>query len=214
MQYIDFKDKVAVQPFFKSADLEVFEPDLQVFRNRLLRWEKQGLILKLRKGFYMLNKANRKIEPSRTFIANQLYAPSYVSLEYALNIYGLIPERVMEVTSITSKKTQHFSTPLGVFTYQHIKLACFRGFKAVKDENGKSCFIAEPEKAMVDFIYLNLNKFNSADPDIFEESYRLQNIRQLSCEKVHAFSRMFKNRRLAKASLLLCDFIKKEKHCD
>lgn len=214
MNYTDFKNKVLEQPFFRSADMETSDLNVQVFRNQLLRWENQSRILKLRKGVYMLNKNDRKIEPSRVFIANQLCIPSYVSLEYALNIYGLIPERVMQVTSITSKKTQRFSTPMGVFSYQHIKPACFRGFKVIKDENGLDYFIAEPEKALIDYIYLNLKQFKDNNLDIFEQSYRLQNIEQLSCAKIRGFARMFKNRRLSKVILLLCKFIKKEKDSD
>ena len=73
------------------------------------------------------------------------YTPSCVSLEYALGFYGLIPERVVEVTSITTKKTLRITNPVGRFSYQHVTTSAFRGFKITKDENGMDVFIAEPE---------------------------------------------------------------------
>lgn len=87
------------------------------------------------------------------FIAKEIYSPSYVSLEYALSIYGLIPERVVDVTSVTTKKPIEFKNKLGVFIYQHIKENCFTGFIEKEDENGLVYFIATPEKAVADFLY-------------------------------------------------------------
>ena len=91
-------------------------------------------------------------------------------MEYALNFYGLIPEKVADLTSVTTKKTTRFSAQEGTFIYQHIKPGAFRGFKTFKDEANLTFFMALPEKAVVDFIYLNLEKFKVADSKIFERS--------------------------------------------
>lgn len=65
---------------------------------QLSNWEKKGLIIRLKRGLYVLNENNRKIEPSRIFLANSLYSHSYVSTAYALGYYDLIPEKVEDGT--------------------------------------------------------------------------------------------------------------------
>lgn len=181
----------------------------QVFRNQLSRWLKRGLILRLRKGIYILNKDDRKIHPSRLFLANQLYFPSYVSNEYALSFYGLIPERVADLTSVTTKKTSVFKNEFGTFIYQHVKRDCFNGFTEMKDENNYTFLIAYPEKAVVDFFYFNLQNFKRDDPSVFEESYRFQNFSMLSAKKISEFAERFKNKKLADIARMFCNFIRK-----
>lgn len=211
MRYIEFKNKVLNLPLITSRDILFFEKDKQALRNQLRRWQDRGLIVKLKRGVYILNTNDRKIEPSRQFIANQLYAPSYVSLEYALYLYNLIPERVNEVTSVTTKKTTHFTNEKGVFAYQHIKPVAFKGFKSAKDENGLEFFIAEPEKAVVDFLYLNLRNFKDDSEDIFKSSYRFQNTEILNRRKIRLLAALFNNKKLKKICHSFCKFIEEEK---
>lgn len=193
-----------------SKDLVRFRKDKQVIRNHLTRRQKKGLIIKLKRGIYILNAGDRRIMPCRQFIANRLYAPSYISLEFALNFYGLIPERVTLVTSVTTRKTTQFTNDLGDFVYRYIKPRAFNGFKIVKDENELNFFIAEPEKAVVDFLYLNISVFKE-DADIFESSYRFQNIEDLSSEKIKEFASLFGSNKLKRLAGLFCKYIKKEK---
>lgn len=211
MRYTEFKNRFMRSPLILSRDISMLEKDTQVIRNQLKRWQDKGLIVKLKKGFYLLNENDRKINPSKQFIANQLYAPSYVSLEYALNFYGLIPERVADATSVTTKKTARFANKAGSFVYQHIKPSAFRGFKAVKDEYALTFFIAVPEKAAVDFFYLNLDKIRSYDRDMFENSYRFQNVEKLKQKLIMDFAGLFRSNKLTKVSRLFCEFIKEEK---
>jgi len=72
-----------------------------------------------------------------------------VSTIYALGYYDLIPEKVIDVTSVTTKKTAKFTNPFGTFIYQHLKTSLFFGFKEIEDENGFPVLIAEPEKAVL-----------------------------------------------------------------
>lgn len=110
-----------------------------------------------------------------------------MSTEYALGFYDLIPEKVEDVTSITTKKTAKFTNAFGTFLYQHVKTDLFFGFTQIEDENGFPVLIAEPEKAMLDFIYLNLQDFKDKGKDIFSLSYRLQNLDTLKKEKTNEF---------------------------
>lgn len=211
MTYNEFKNKAQQWPLIFSRDITRHEPDKQAIRNQLKRWREKNLLIKLKRGVFLLNANDRKFTPSREYIANQLYSPSYVSLEYALNRYGLIPERVSDVTSITNKKTKYFRNEIGNFTYQHIKAKAFNGFKSLKDEAGFVFFIAEPEKAVVDFCYLNLANFQGNYKMIFENSYRLQNIDILNVKKIMNFAKLFNNIKLISVSRSLCELIKKEK---
>lgn len=205
MDYTQFKNKYQYAPFILSRDEVRLEKNAQIIRNQFSRWQDKGLIIKLKRGTYLLNKNDRKINPSRLFISNQLYGPSYVSLEYALNFYGLIPERVSDVTSVATRKTIRFQNELGVFTYQRIKPQAFRGFRKNVDEAGLPYFIAEPEKALLDFLYLNLNKFPRDLKDLFEISYRFQNLDILRKRKIVELAEMFNNHKLMKIVGGFCD---------
>lgn len=145
-----------------------------------------------------MNEEDRKINPSRTFLANQLVSPSYLSTEYALFFYGLIPEKVEDITSVTTKKTTLIRNSFGVFRYQHLNTKCFLGFEQVEEKGGFSFLIATPEKAIVDFLYLNLANFKPQDQDIFRLSYRIQNTQDLSKKKLRDFAKIFNNQKLIK----------------
>lgn len=211
MNYNEFKNAVQHWPLIFSRDLTLHQPDKQVIRNQLERWHLKKLLIKLKRGVFLLNQNDSKVKPSRTYIANQLYTPSYVSLEYALNYHNLIPERVVDVTSVTTKKTLRLKSEIGAFIYQHIKPAAFRGFRGLKDEAGLIFFIAVPEKALVDFCYLNLRKFQGDYKAAFEESYRLQNVEALNTKRIAHFAELFDNQKLISVSQSLCDFINEEK---
>ena len=208
MNYAEFKNKTEKWPIIFSQDLMPHRGDKQIIRNQLERWRVRKLLIKLRRGAFLLNTTDRKGDPSRTYIANQLYGPSYVSLEYALQFYGLIPERVNDLTSVTTRKTMRFTNEIGTFIYQHIKPKVFRAFKMLKDETGLVFFIAEPEKALIDFFYLNLNKLQTEDEKIFEESYRLQNLEVLKMKKVMEFAEFFDCDKLVRVSRSFCRFLK------
>ncbi len=196
MKFKDFKLKIKDLPIFSSSFSGYLDSNEQAFRNQLSHWKKQGLILELKRGLYVLNEDDRKITPSRVFLANQLYPPSYISTEYALMYYDLIPERVADVTSITTRKTAKFENNFGLFVFQHLPPDCFNGFILRKDENNHTFLIATPEKALVDFIYLNLANFKYDEPEIFEQSYRLQNYESLNSKKMLNFAASFKNKKL------------------
>lgn len=106
------------------------------------------LFLKIRNGLYAL----RIGQPQEEVIANRLYAPSYISLEYALSRYGIIPETVYTMTSVTTRITREFIVNNKAFTYSHIKRPAYRGYMTER-MGGVNVLIAEPEKALVDYLY-------------------------------------------------------------
>ena len=107
-----------------------------------------GIFTKLRNGLYMVKDAY----VSQAFIANKLYEPSYISLDTALSHYGVIPEIVYATTSVTAKLPHEFTTPKGVFIYQRIKKQAYTGYGLRLIDNDQ-VLIAEPEKALADYLY-------------------------------------------------------------
>jgi predicted transcriptional regulator of viral defense system len=194
MKYLEFKNTVRQFPLISSTHIANISKKPQILKVQIGGWQKKGLIIKLRRGLYILNKNDRKIEPSRIFLANALYSPSYVSTTYAFGYYDLIPEKVEDVTSITTKKTAKFTNPFGTFIYQHVKTDLFFGFTEIEDENGFPVFIAEPEKAILDFIYLNLQEFKGKGKDVFSLSYRFQNLDILKKKRLMDYARRYRNK--------------------
>ncbi len=189
MKYETFKNRICRFPIITPDHLQNLTSNVQVLRNQLTGWRKKGLVSRLRRGVYLLNKNDRRVNPSKLYLANVLYAPSYVSLEYALFFYHLIPESVADVTSVSAKKTASFSNEFGLFRYQHVKHDLFFGFKKLTDENNYPVLIAEPEKAVVDFFYLNSEIFTKKNmPDIFGESYRFQNLSGLRKKRLWEYA--------------------------
>lgn len=151
MNTIDFQKKFQSYQVFSLQDVKKFFPGFSY--RQIDRWEKKGYLIKIKQGFYTL--ADQDINQSFSFlVANRIYHPSYISLEKALKYYGLIPEEVFQITSVSTKKTAEFDTPVGNFSYRHISSKLFWGYKLVKTDDSKF-LIAEPEKAILDYLYLN-----------------------------------------------------------
>ena len=109
---------------------------------------KSGLFVKLKNGLYTLS-----IRPASEFeIANRVYSPSYISLEYAMMYYGIIPETVYTITSVTTKSTRQFFINNLSYTYSKIKKSAFSGYLR-KSLDRNIVLIAEPEKSLVDYLY-------------------------------------------------------------
>lgn len=129
-------------------------------RERILRMVKNGELMRLKNGFYLLadrvpSSRHRANPLPYEQIANMLYGPSYVSLEWALSFYGMIPERVYTVTSVTLGRNKQFTTPIGDFSYCAIAEDKYAMGVTLKDavHTPGSFFIASPEKALADLVF-------------------------------------------------------------
>ena len=123
----------------------------------------RGDLVQLRRGLYLLGTDLRTGPLSLPLVANVLFGPSYVSLDFALSWHALIPEGVVEVSSVTPRRTREFVTPVGRFSYTHLPLAVYgTGVRMEKTPEGASFLMASPEKALCDKVLLtrNLNAFN------------------------------------------------------
>lgn len=120
-------------------------------RDKITKMIREGVIVRVKKGLYVFGNESRQSPFSAVYIANLIYGPSYVSLEYALQMYSLIPERVEEITSVTTGRSKRFVTPIGTFSFRNVPERAFAGGMDLQvNASGSRYLIAVPEKALVD----------------------------------------------------------------
>jgi hypothetical protein len=160
MKYEDLL-KTIQAPYFSRGDHLL--DGQKLFDYQISLWVKKGNLLRLKNGMYAFAKDKEKIKGEE--IASFLYEPSYLSLESALSWHGFIPEMVYAYVSLTARINRKFTNAFGTFLYRHIKPELFWGYTEIKTEHGHY-LLAEPEKALLDYLYLNLSKIrNEADFD-------------------------------------------------
>lgn len=125
---------------------------LKESKKKVQSLEKAGNLIRLRRGLYVVNPELSGKSINVPLCANHIYGPSYVSLQWALRWYGLIPERVFRMTSITTRPTKTFETPLGPFDYYKVDAGYFSIGIRMVEEDGVSYLMASPEKALCDLI--------------------------------------------------------------
>ncbi len=153
MKFIELQQYFQNQKIFSTKDLNI--AFWGRFKNNLLNRLKKWYIKKITKGWYYFND-NDLTQLEIYNIANRIYEPSYISLEYALNIYNIIPEWVFTITSITTKRTYFFKSKLHNFSYRNIKKDYFFWYNIVTIKKDNTYYkIATLEKAIIDYIYLN-----------------------------------------------------------
>lgn len=122
-------------------------------RRRLYEWQKKRYIRKITNNWYIFSDIEIDDIILKT-IANRIYPPSYIGLESALVYYELIPEAAFQITSITTRKTKLFKTSIAQFKYRVLDKRLFFGYDLIKSDN-YSFFISNPEKTILDYLYLN-----------------------------------------------------------
>lgn len=151
MNYIEFKSQMFDQACFSVNQVYAWQPGFD--RNNLSRWIKKGFLIRLRQGWFTFSEYKSKPDFALYF-ANRIYRPSYISLHTALAFYGLIPEAVTQITSVTPLKTAFFINPMGEYSYRTMKRELMFGYVLRPLAKNGSLQIAEPEKAILDLLYL------------------------------------------------------------
>ena len=184
VNWADFQRKLNKIHIFTAVNVRrEFGVTKQTAALALHRYAKKGLVERLRKGMYIFPSTAL---PS-TYVANRLYEPSYVSLEFALSYHGVIPEAVYTITSVTPKATRTFHAQGKTFSYRRLKLKAFTGYRIVK-QGGFSFNIADPEKAFVDLTYLRMR--------IGAKPISRFNKEKLNAEKALQYARLFTSSKL------------------
>ena len=150
--------EIGVIPVTTSI-IESFYPDLKSAEKKVVWLEKNGYIIRLKRGLYVVNPEYTGKRLSNDLIANHLYAPSYVSMSTALRYYGLIPEAVYVNQSMTVKHSRSFQTPIGNYDYKCVSREAFAVGIRTERVADYAFLIASPEKALCDLI-ANSSKVN------------------------------------------------------
>lgn len=202
MNFNEFRMEMKDFSIFTLNDVNKLKE--RVYHHRLIEWQKKGYIKRISNGVYMFSEVKLN-EDKLFYIANRLYEPSYVSLEAAFSYYSLIPEVVYTITSVSSKKTTSFKTNYAAFNYRKVKSNLMFGYTLIRMDN-INIKIAEPEKAILDFIYLNseINSLNHIEElrlntAIFEE--------KINRDKLNGYLSLFNNKRLNRRLNLLLKWV-------
>ena len=151
MNFLQFREKFFNLSIFTINQVYAWYSDFD--RNNFTRWVKRGLIIRLRNGVYTFPEY-KTLPHYQYYFANIIYKPSYISLQTALAFYGLVPESVLQITSVTTLKTESFVNDIGEFSYKTIKKNLMFGYLPKEIGDDKRFMIAIPEKAIIDFLHL------------------------------------------------------------
>ena len=154
MRFEELVAIVADEPVFETGFLLAGAVDPANLRRQLCRWTGSGRLLQLRRGLYALAPPWQKQRPEPFLVANRLAPGSYVSGLSALAFAHAIPEYVAEVTSCTGGRPSRHGTPVGRFSFRRLKPKLRFGYRQVALGGGQQAFVAEPEKALLDHVYL------------------------------------------------------------
>ncbi|MFZ4726755.1 MAG: type IV toxin-antitoxin system AbiEi family antitoxin domain-containing protein [Paludibacter sp.] len=151
MNFLDFKKKMFDLACFNTNQVYAWQPDFD--RNNFSHWIRRELLIRLRQGYYSFPEYLAKPDFSLYF-ANRIYRPSYISLHTALAFYGIIPEAVVQITSVTSLKTANFNNAFGAYSYKSVREDLMFGYDIKTLADGRTMLFAKPEKALLDLLYL------------------------------------------------------------
>jgi predicted transcriptional regulator of viral defense system len=208
---MEFKNLIEIagdEPVFETSLLLAGEVDPADVRRQLSRWTKAKQLYQLRRGLYALTPPFQKIKPHPFVIANRLVRGSYVSCQSALAHYGLIPEYVPTITSVTAGRPARWETPLGTFEFRHLKTDLLRGYRLIDVGEGQKAFVALPEKALLDLIHLH----PEADSPAYLRELRLQNLERLNLDELRRLAVLSSKPKLQRAAEFVAELTAAEAH--
>lgn len=186
--------------------------DYQAPNFKIHRWLDAGRLISLKRGLYAVPGSVASGSLSLPLVANHLYGPSYVSMEFMLSHYGLVPERVVQVTSVTTRRGKRFENRLGRFSYQHLPTEYYAlGIEYVKVSSRVAFMAASREKSLCDWLVLtpNLKIYSTRGLRVLLlEDMRMDEmvLNELDANKVRSFAPVgFKSERLQWLSRLLAE---------
>lgn len=197
-----FKNQPVIETFMLVDKIS----ELPKIRVQLSRWVKTGKLIKIKNGLYALPDAYKANPVDLEYIATFAIRPSYISLEYALASYGLIPEMVPNLTLITTKRPQKLRLKERTLIYRHVDKKHFWGYVSKGRKNFET-FFAEPEKALLDQFYFSEEKLS----DSYFSEMRFQNTEELDLKKLMEYASRFKSPKILKWAKHFCEFANKER---
>lgn len=200
MKTIELKNALPLSIFSHEMIYSLLEKSISNVNEKISNLVKNGELVRLKKGFYTFSKLYQTKPINLISVANTLYSPSYVSFDYALSYYGMIPERVSEVTSATSKNEKLFDTPIGRFSYKKVSLQAYSlGIDWIYDDIEGGRFIATAEKALCDKIKYDRGIGTLTQTSMIEYlkyDLRIDITKPLNYELVETIATAYKSRNL------------------
>jgi predicted transcriptional regulator of viral defense system len=206
MYFHEVLSQLVSLPLFESGQLYAGINNPQQVQRQLTDWARAGKVVQLQRGLYTLALPYQLERPHSYLIANHLVRGSYVSLHTALSHYDLIPEHVAVVTSVTTGRPGTWQNPYGRFSFQHIQPAFFFGFEYRQVTQTQWAYVATPEKALLDLIYLTPD----ADSEGYIRALRLQNLDQLDVEQLAAYVERANKPKLKRAFSYILQVVEEE----
>jgi len=206
MKWQSLLELVSDEPVFSSSLLLAGKVSAQQVRLQLSRWVKDGRLVQLRRGLYALAPVWRKVEAHPFLIANRLQRGSYVSTQSALAFHGIIPEHVSVVTSLGPGRPETVQNPLGAFQFNHLAHQLIFGYSQIEVASAQLAFVASPEKALLDLIYLT----PGADSEQYLRQLRLQNPEAINIPGMLELAQRSGKPKLMRASRLIGSLLEEE----
>lgn len=207
MEFTELLEIIGDEPVFETGLLLTGDTNPREVRRQLSRWKQAGKIYQLRRGLYCLAPPFQKVNPHPFLVANRFVPASYVSLQSALAHYSLIPEHVPVTTSVTTGRPAHWETPLGIFDFRHIQIDFFYGYHVVDLGEQQRAFIARPEKALLDLVYLE----PGGDSLEYLVELRLGNLNRLDWQILEHLSNRIGKPKLIRAVAVIKDLAGEER---
>jgi predicted transcriptional regulator of viral defense system len=196
MEFRRLVEALRDDPLFETSLLFSGKDSPRQAQRQVADWARSGRVVPLRRGLYALSHPYARTSLHPFVVANRLASPSYVSLHMALSYYSLIPEHVVAVTSVTTGRPGRFNNPFGAFTFQHVQTDFFFGFAYRAVTQTQWAFVATPEKALLDLVYL----WPGGDDPAYLRSLRLQNLDLVNPGRLSALARRSGKPKLARAA--------------
>lgn len=207
MNILEIRNLFGTTVFTNDTLVEILKSDIKNINEKIMRMVKNEELIRIKRGIYCLGQKYRQIEPNPISVANLLYAPSYVSFEYALSYYGMIPERVDEITSATMKHPKLFSTPLGRYSYRKISTNAYSiGIDWHYNEKDGGRLIATPEKALCDKIRYDRGIGRMSQEEMLEYleyDLRLDGLEKLDGELIRSIAIAYHSQNLRTLATLI-----------
>jgi predicted transcriptional regulator of viral defense system len=194
MRFIDLVRLLGNEAWFDLATLvQMTGEGRSHLLTQLHRWCAGGRLVSLRRGLYAFAPEFRRREVNPAALAEAIYGPSYLSLHWALGYYGIIPEKVVTFTSVTSRTTKRFENAFGAYGYRHVKPAIFGGYRRVRIADS-AILLARPEKALLDLWYLESGPWTPErmagmrfqNPDVIDAMELRSGAERIDSPRIHA----------------------------
>jgi len=206
MDFASLVKLVGDEPVFETALLLAGEVDARDMRRQLSRWTEAGRLYQLRRGLYALAPPFQRVKPHPFVLANRMARGSYVSCQSALAHYGLIPEYVPVIVSVTTARPGRWETPLGIFEFHHIKKDWMRGYRLIDLSGGQKAFVASPEKALLDLIHMHPR----GDSPQYLREMRLQNLERLNLDELQRLADFTSRPKMKRAAIFVVGLARAE----